>query len=199
MTQLDRIEELFFESRRSAFVVSFLCFIGTAISLVGLSMLDPALGIVIPVLIVVVLTLFTGMFLFLAFRLFQPINEIVIMINKLFTDIMVDELGAEPVGAAAETEKQPLEKLTQQVNDLTKELAVLKKEHVSSAKERDWFWPRLILGWLFSIMLVLGITLIIPNIFNSLFAVAGVVGITIIALAHAYNKGRLKGLRGDKK
>lgn len=213
MTQLEQIERLFFEARRSAFGISFLCFIGTAISLVGLSMLDPALGILIPALIVMVLVLFTLMFLLLAFRLFQPIGEIVIMVNKLYDGIMRDELGVEP--ARAETEKQPktkrrthgmskirkqqLEKLTQQVSDLTKEVAVLKKGQVSSAKERDWFWPRLILGWLFSIMLVLGITLIITNIFNSLFAVVGVVGITIIALAHAYNKGRLKGLRGDKK
>jgi len=36
-------------------------------------------------------------------------------------------------------------------------------------------------------------------VFNIFFVAAFVVGITIIALAHAHNKGRLKGLRGDKK
>lgn len=88
MTQLEQIERLFFEARRSAFGISFLCFIGTAIGLNGLAMLDPALGIVIPALMVMLLVLFTLMFLLLAFRLFQPINEIVKMTDKLFDEIM---------------------------------------------------------------------------------------------------------------
>ena len=91
MTQIEQIEKLFFEARRSAFLISFLCFIGTGISLSALSTLDPALGIMIPALIVMVLVLFTLFFLLLAFRLFQPISEIVKMTNKLYDEIMEKE------------------------------------------------------------------------------------------------------------
>ena len=202
MTQLDRIEPLFFEARRSAFMISFLCFIGTAISLVGLTMLDPALGIVIPALIVVVLTLFTLMFLLLSFRLFQPISEIIKMVNNLYGDIMRDELEEEPTGAGAETERRQLEEVSQQVKELTKEISVLKKGQPSSAERRDLFWPTLILGWLSPILLVCGVLFMIPdlqNIVSISFAVFFVFGATVIALIRARSKGRLKWLKGDKK
>lgn len=194
MTQLDRIESLFHEARRSAFGISFLCFIGTGISLVGLSMLDPALGTVIPALIVVVLALFTMFFLLLSFRLFQPISEIIKMVNKLYADVMRDEMGIEPTGAGAETEKRQLKELTQQVKDLKKEISVIKNGngHVSSAVEHNGFWMTLILKWLFFVAVVLGMTFIIPNALDVLFIIFGVVGLTIIALAHAHNRGRLK-------
>ena len=209
MTQIDRIEQLFFEARRSAFGISFLCFIGTAISLAGIAMLDPALGIVIPILAIVVLALFTLMFLLLAFRLFQPISEIVKMVNGLYNAIIVDDLGAEPTGAGADTERQALEEVTQQVKDLKKEISALKKDYpVSSAGGRDLFWPTLIIEWMTGILLVCGVLFMIPalqNIFTIAFAVAWVVGITIIALIHAHNAGRLKWpsrlrwSRGDEK
>ena len=210
MTPFDRIEDLFFGARRSAFLISLLCFIGTAISLTGLNALDPALGIVIPVIAIMVLTIFTLMFLLLSFRLFQPINEIVRMTNKLYDDVMRDEMGVE---LGTDVERKKLKDMTQQVKDLKKEITVLRKEqakdlkeisvkngngHVSSAGKHNWFWPVLILKWLLFVAVVLGMTFIIPNPLNVAFAIAGVVGLTIIALAHAHNKGRLKRSRGDE-
>lgn len=221
MNQLDRIEGLFHEARRSAFGISFLCFIGIGISLVGLSMLDPALGMVIPALIVVVLTMFTMFFLLMAFRLFQPIGEIVIMVEKLYADVMRDEMGEELVGAGAETEKTQLKEVTQQVKELKKEISALKKRQPkiatqqvedskkevsalkkgqpSSTREYDRFWPILILKWLFFVAVVLGVMSVIPNPLGVFFPVVGVVGLTIIALAYARNKGRLRWPRGDDK
>ena len=204
MKQIDKIEEYFFQARRSAFIISFLCFIGTGISLTALTALDPALGIIIPILALIVITLFTLFFLLLAFRLFQPIREIVKMVDKLYTDVMRDEMDVEPVGA--ETEREKLAELTQQIRSLKKEIAVLKKEEVSSEKEQvssvreyDRFWPVLILKWLFFVAVVLAVMSVIPNPLGVFFPVVGVVGITIIALAHARNKGRLRWPRGDEK
>jgi len=190
MTQIEQIEKLFFEARRSAFLVSFLCFIGTGISLSALSTLDPALGIVIPALNVMVLVLFTLFFLLLTFRLFQPMNEIVMMVNNLYNAIIVDE-ELEPVGAGAETEKGYLE-LAQQVKKLTKEIAVLKDSLVSSTGEHDGFWAALAPKWLLSIALVLVVAYAILVLLNMFFIIVGMAGVTIIALAYAHNAGRLK-------
>jgi hypothetical protein len=200
---LSNIEQFFFEARRSAFLISLLCFIGTGISLTALTALDPALGVIIPILALIVITLFTLFFLLLAFRLFQPIREIVKMVDKLYTDVMRDEMDVELAGA--ETEKQQLEKLTQQVEELKEEIIALKKQvpsaeekQVPSVEKRDWFWPILILKWAVAIIFVLLLTFMVPDVFNVYFAVAGVVGLTIIALVYARNKGRLKWPRRPK-
>jgi len=175
-----------------------LCFIGTGISLSALAALDPEPAIMKPALFVMVLTLFTLMFLLLAFRLFQPINEIVKMVNGLYNEIMVDE-ELEPAGAGTKTERQQLGKLTQQVKELKEEITVLKKKKVSSIKERDWFWKILILKWASVIVLIcLVMFIIIPNQLSVFLTVVGIIGITIIALAHARNKNRLKRSKGDE-
>ncbi len=204
MKQIDKIEEYFFEARRSAFLISLLCFIGTGVSLTALNALDPALGIVIPILALIVIILFTLFFLLLAFRLFQPIREIVMMVDKLYTDIMKDE-ELEPVGA--ETEREKLAELTQQIRSLKKEISVLKEQvpsveekQVPSAEKRDWFWMMLILRWASVIVLICAVMfIIIPNALSVFLTVVGIIGITIIALAHARNKGRLKRPRRPKR
>ena len=198
MTQIDKIEQFFFEARRSAFLISLLCFIGTGISLNALTALDPTLGMVIPTLAIIVITLFTLFFLLLAFRLFQPIREIVKMVDKLYTDVMRDEMDVELAGA--KTEKQQLEKLTQQVEELKKEISVLKEQvpsaeekQVPSAEKRDRFWMMLILRWASVIVLICAVMfIIIPNALSVFLTIVGIIGITIIALAHARNKGCLK-------
>ena len=197
MKQIDKIEEYFFQARRSAFIISFLCFIGTGISLTALTALDPALGIIIPILALIVITLFTLFFLLLAFRLFQPIGEIVKMVNTLYDDIMKDE-ELEPVGAGAETERKKLAELTQQIRSLKKEVSVLKKQ-VPSVEKRDWFWMMLILRWASVIVLICAVMfIIIPNVLSVFLTVVGIIGITIIALVYARNKGRLKWPRRPK-
>lgn len=203
MTQLDKIEEYFFQARRSAFIISFLCFIGIGISLSALATMDLELAIMKPALFIMVLTLFTLFFLLLAFRLFQPIGEIVKMVNTLYDDIMKDE-ELEPVGAGAETEREKLAELTQQIGSLKKEISVLKKQvpsaeekQVPSAEKRDRFWPTLILEWLSGVVLVCGVLFMIPdlqNMVNISLAMAFVVIISIIALVRARNEGRLKWL-----
>lgn len=207
MTTIDRIEQLFFEARRSAFGISFLCFIGTAISLAGLAMLDPELGIIIPILALLVLALFTLMFLLLAFRLFQPISEIVKMVNSLYQDVMADE-ELEPKGAGPDTESKALEEMTKQIRGLKKEVADLKKTRqkapakkkvkvkeageVAPAKEQDKFWRYLIAKYaMFGILLCVIVFLTLDPL-KLIVAVAGFVGITAIALIHAHYEGRLK-------
>lgn len=204
MTQLEQIEQFFFEARRSAFLISLLCFIGTGISLNALNALDPTLGMVIPALAFMVLALFTLFFLLLAFRVFQPIRELVKMVDKLYTDVMRDEMDVELAGA--ETEKQQLVKLTQQVEELKKEISALKKQvpsaeekQVPSAEKRDRFWMMLILKWASVIVLICAVMfIIIPNALSVFLTVVGIIGITIIAFAHARNKGRLKWPRRPK-
>lgn len=197
MTQLEQIEQFFFEARRSAFLISLLCFIGIGLSLTALSTLDPTPAIMKPALFVMVLTLFTLFFLLLAFRVFQPIRELVMMVDKLYTNIMKDE-ELEPVGAGAETERKKLAELTQQIRSLKKEISAL-KEQVPSAEKRDRFWPILILKWASVIVLICAVMfIIIPNALNVFLTVVGIIGITIIALAHARNKGRLKWPRRPK-
>ena len=205
MTQIEQIEQFFFEARRSAFLISLLCFIGTGISLTALTALDPALGIIIPILALIVITLFTLFFLLLAFRVFQPIRELVKMVDKLYTDVMTDE-ELEPVGA--ETEREKLAELTQQIGSLKKEISVLKEQvpsaeekQVPSVEKRDWFWPTLILEWLSGVVLVCGVLFMIPdlqNMVNISLAMAFVVIISIIALVRVRNKGRLKWPRRPK-
>ena len=195
MTPFDRIEDLFFAARRSAFLIALLCFIGTAIGLTGLNALDPALGIVIPVIAIMVLTIFTLMFLLLSFRLFQPINEIVRMTNKLYNDVMRDEMGVE-LGTDAERKK--LKEMTQQVKDLKKEITVLKKGQVSSAKEQDRFWRNLTLKYAMVEAGLCVVVFIATYPLDVIFAVIGAVGVTAIALIYAHYKGRLKWSRGDE-
>ena len=213
MTIIDRIEQLFFEARRSAFGISFLCFIGTAISLAGIAMLDSELGIIIPILALIVLALFTLMFLLLAFRLFQPINEIVKMVNGLYEAVMVDELGEEPTGAGADTEKKVLAEMTQQIGKLKKEISVLKKtkqkapaeteDKVKDAgeavpvEEQDNFWRNLTVKYAIAGAFVSVVVFVAPDPLDLIFAVAGAVGLTAIALVYAHYEGRLKLRRGD--
>lgn len=207
MTTIDRIEQLFFEARRSAFGISFLCFIGAAISLAGLAMLDPELGIIIPILALLVLALFTLMFLLLAFRLFQPISEIVKMVNRLYQDVMID-VELEPQGAGPDIERKALAEMTKQVRGLKKEIAVLKKtrqkapakkkdqvkeaKEVAPAKEQDKFWRYLIAKYAMFGALLCVIVFITLDSLKLIVAVAGFVGITAIALIHVHYEDRLK-------
>lgn len=207
MTTIDRIEQLFFEARRSAFGISFLCFIGAAISLAGLAMLDPELGIIIPILALLVLALFTLMFLLLAFRLFQPISEIVKMVNRLYQDVMID-VELEPQGAGPDIERKALAEMTKQVRGLKKEIAVLKKtrqkapakkkdqvkeaKEVAPAKEQDKFWRYLIAKYAMFGALLCVIVFITLDSLKLIVAVAGFAGITAIALIHVHYEDRLK-------
>lgn len=200
MTQLEKIGYLFSEARRSAFIVSFLCFIGTGISLAALTTLDPMLGIVIPILALTVIFIFALLFLILVYRLFQPISEIVKMVDKLYDAVMEEELEIEPKKSDTKAEKKQLEKVTQQVEELTKEISALKeKKQASPAKELDNFWRNLTIKYSFFGAIVCVITYLASYPLNLIFAAAGAFGLTAIAILHAHYKGRLRWPTGDEK
>ena len=190
------LERFFYEARRNAFLVSFFYFIGAVAGLGALTMLDPELGVVIPILGGVWTVALTAVFLLLIHRMHQPLAQIIEVTNEFFAGIMRDE-ELEPVGAGPEAEKRLLE-VTQEVEEMKKEISRLREGGSvpsvvpSQYSSIDWFWPILILEWAAAIILVLLLTFMIPDVFNVYFAVAGVVGLTIIALSHAHIKNRLK-------
>ena len=104
-----QLERFFHEARRNAFLVSFFYFFGSVAGLGVLIMLDPELGIAIPILGFVWIAALTFIFLLVLHVFSRPIAKVTEMIDSFFDKIMVDE-QQEPVGAGAETEKQQEEK-----------------------------------------------------------------------------------------
>ena len=83
-----QLERFFYEARRNAFLVSFFYFIGSVAGLGALTMLDPELGIIIPILGGVWIIALTIIFLYLTRMLFQLTEKVTKMMDTLFAEIM---------------------------------------------------------------------------------------------------------------
>lgn len=183
------LESLFLEARRNVFVISFFYFIGGIAGLGVLTVLDPELGIIILVLGCVWMISITVVFLLLIRRIHQPLAEIKEITNEFFAGIMEDE-ELEPTGTGPEAEKQSM---TQHLKEMRKEISILREKEQTPAvvlprfPSIRWFDWRvvLVLKWVTCIVFILGLAFTIPDVFNVYFAVAGVVGVTVIALAYA--------------
>lgn len=86
-----QLERFFHEARRNAFLVSFFYFIGSVAGLGVLIMLDPELGIAIPILGGLLIAAFTFIFLLVLHVFSRPIVEITEMIGNLFDEIAKEE------------------------------------------------------------------------------------------------------------
>ena len=183
------LESFFLEARRNVFVISFFYFIGGIAGLGVLTVLDPELGLIILVLGCVWMVSITLVFLLLIHRTHQPLAEIIKITNEFFAGIMDDE-ELEPAGTGPEAEKQSM---TQQLKEMRKEISILREKGQTPAVVLPqypairWFDWRvsLVLKWVTCIVFILGLVFTIPDVFNVYFAVAGVVGVTVIAWVYA--------------